>query len=442
MKKLNLETINKNLVIIAILLLLFRNGSFGVTGIPQPFEIAFIVVSLIALIDFVVNKKFTRFLNVFPENIKVASLLIFASIFFGWIISILIVKIPTTLNTFFEFGSFVVGFSFASLVFYYASLDKSYIKKCLYALSLPVIYSICILFPEFGNNIDLIRNGTFKGFTGNVNIVSKALIVPLMLLLSFSFLSYKNLAKKSLYGLIASFVLGLLFWTTERATVISYVVGGGLIFIAVYKNIHSWKNSLANIIVVILITGLAFSFIPNIGKKVVLGRILHFDGHSQDYEKVKDKNLKEVAENVFVERQPVTLSLLTDPKNSPEPRFQLWDYYINFVLRNPLGVGPNTHMPVVIKYAKSVFINPGPHNTFLQIFMWGGIVGFVSFVYIIYVAIKNVYVAFKETLSVSALALYGSLIGFLVAIFFNDGLQSYWFWVILSLCLVYENTKS
>lgn len=433
MKNLTLEKINKNLLLLALALLLFRTSSFAVTHIPQPFELCFSLVCILTLIDFIWNKRFSIFFGSFPKRLWISSAVLFLSVLVGWLMAIGFRDIVTTTNTLFEFGAFVVAFAVGVLVFYYSKHDQTYIKKCLYVLCIPAVYSVCIISPHLGETFGVVQNGTFRGFTDNVNIISKALLIPLMFFVANSLVPHKNNWHRIGFIIMSVLVLATLFWTTERATVVAYVIGTGALWLVISLRDGNWTKICSNALIITFITVLGFVVMPGQGKRVAIGRILHFDGYSQGYDDVKDKSIKELLNKPVSKKESVTFAILVDPTKSPEPRFQLWQYYGRLVWNNPLGLGPNTHMPVIIHYAKSHFVNPGPHNTYLEIWMWGGILGLFSFLYIIWSALKTKLLS--KNLEIIDLALFGSLVAFLVAIFFNDGLQSYWFWVLLALSL-------
>ena len=61
LKNLSLEQINKSLILIAFLALLFRIGNFYNTFIPKPFEIILVFIILLTFFDLLINKKLKDF---------------------------------------------------------------------------------------------------------------------------------------------------------------------------------------------------------------------------------------------------------------------------------------------------------------------------------------------------------------------------------------------
>ena len=126
-KNLTLEQINKNLIFVAILSLLFRLGSFTAKSTPNPFELILILIIILTMIDVIKNKKIKEFFFCIPRNIRIALSLLVASIFIGWGVSILR-GIPTTYNMILEFWNFVFSVSIFLLIIFYTRNDKRYIK--------------------------------------------------------------------------------------------------------------------------------------------------------------------------------------------------------------------------------------------------------------------------------------------------------------------------
>ncbi len=60
--KLSLEKVNKYLIFFALISLIWRINSFIASHIPNPFEILWLIIVAVALIDVVKNKKNKRIL--------------------------------------------------------------------------------------------------------------------------------------------------------------------------------------------------------------------------------------------------------------------------------------------------------------------------------------------------------------------------------------------
>src|SRR3989344_3720870 len=146
-KHLSLEEINKNLILVALLALIYRMGNFYNTFIPKPFEIIVLLIVLLAIVDALKNNKLKEFCLCLPRDIRIAFICLISSVLIGWGVSLL-KGIPTTFNTVLEFGTFVFSLSIFLLILIYTRNDKNYIKIYFYALLLPAVYGIFIFFPQ------------------------------------------------------------------------------------------------------------------------------------------------------------------------------------------------------------------------------------------------------------------------------------------------------
>lgn len=446
-KNISLEQINKNLIFIAILALLFRVGSFTSNYRPNPFEIIVILIIILAIIDVIKNKKFKEFFLSVPKNIRIALILLVSSIFLGWGISIL-KGIPTTFNMILEFGLFVFSLSIFLLILFYTRNDKTYLKKYFYALLLPAIYIICIIFPEITNYLNLLSHGVdFVGFTTNENIISKIIIIPTIYFTILTLFEFKNKWLKLVYFLISSSLVALLFWISSRAALLSLIMGCIFILIIFFINNLNWKKIFYKFLIIILIFLSGFLMSPYSAKRVSLNRILNVSSTQSDYSDLKNKPLNNIIKESFVVTK-ISENLVENKKNivqnKPiiENRFQFWPIYLKQILINPLGFGPNTHIEF---YSNDNInkINLGPHNSYLQIWLWGGIIGLLSFLYLLFLAFINLKNRLKSNFNSFDFSLVSILFTLSILILANDSISLYWFWIILALSLVYDsNTKS
>ncbi len=439
--KLSLERINKNILLIGLVLLLFRNSSFALTFIPKPFEVCFMLVMMLAFVDIVMHNKWKEFFRSLPKKIWIAIALMLFSIALGWGMAVFFRGLPIIPNMYFELGAFLVAASTGILVLFYSRNDPTYVKKCLYALLAPVFYTLFITVPEVAYFFNLAGDGAFHGFTDNVGIISKALLIPAMFATVYALYPHNNRWRRIGYIVAAAALVAMIMWTTQRAAVLSYLIGAIVVWVIISWTSRQWKHAFINgsILVAIVIGG--FLLIPAEGKKSAIDRGLHFDGNQTGYFNLKDKTVAQVLWESVLPEAATSESDLTDSQKSPEPRFQIWEHYLNIALRNPLGLGPNTHMEAKIPYAKGTFINTGPHNTYLEMWLWGGLLGLFSFLFILRTAFMGLlHQCFKKDMQPMTLILLGSLISLSLAMFFNDNLPFIWFWVILALALRYETT--
>ena len=416
-----LENISKNLLLLALALLLFRNGSFSGSFTLKPYELLFTVVLLLTAIDVLKNKKIKEFFSSAPKSIYVAlgSLLFF--VLLGWGIATVFFHIPTPLNMVLEFGNFIICILTFLLILFYSKGDDSYAKKCLYTLLVPLVYGVFILVPSVANHVYFAQDGTFNGLTDNVNLMAKILLVPALYCGTMAMFVWGN--KKILFAALATIATTLVFWTAERGAILSLAVGLALSYAIFAITNKQWKKILLNTLVGLLIICFGFILLPYSGKKIFLDRILHRDACQAGSIALQDKTL-----NTIVSESSKCAAAVS------EPRSVIWSFYLKQIPQHPLGIGPNTHVEAHIMYNKILFVDPGPHNTYIELLLWGGIGALISFLYLVWAAYKNMY-AIGLSHNVFLVAVAGTLTSLLVSVFFNDSIILIWLWVILALAI-------
>ncbi|MEK9181605.1 MAG: O-antigen ligase family protein [Patescibacteria group bacterium] len=437
-KNLSLEEINKNLILVALLVLIYRMGNFYNTFIPKPFEIIVLLIVLLAIVDALKNNKLKEFFFAIPRDIRIAFICLIFSVLIGWGASLL-KGIPTTFNTILEFGTFMFSLSIFLLILIYTRNDKNYIKIYFYALLLPAVYAVFIFLPKIAYYLHLGNAGTFLGLTMNPNIISKILLIPAMLFFSFSlFKSDKKWVRLGHIALAVA-VVSLLFWVASRGGLIALALGSLFVWLVFALHHFNWKKLLISGILIFTILVVGFALTPDTGKQRVVLRILYPSGSDySDYVDVQDKSTRNVISKFISEKSGSPIFIYSER----ETRFQIWPFYLKQVLINPLGIGPNTHLSFSLTDNNGEYINSGPHNTFLQIWLWGGLLGIFSFLYIFFSAFKNLAVKLKADFNPEALAMLGALFAVSVSIMFDDSLSFFWFFIILALALKYENARS
>jgi O-antigen ligase len=435
-KNLTLEQINKNLVFIALLALIYRMGNFYNTFIPKPFEIILVLIMLLTLIDLIKNKKFKEFFLSIDKKIWVALFGLMASIFVGWFVAVFLKNVPINLNVILEFGSFVVSMVIFVLVLFYTKNDTTYAKKYLYALLLPASYIIFVLFPEGAQYLKLENMGTFLGLIINPNIISKILLIPALFFTVHSLFKFQNKWIKIGHIAISCAMVALLFWVASRGGLVSLAVSFIFVWLVFSFNNFNWKKLFYSGGLLLLIFLIGFLITPQTGKQRVFLRALYPSGSdASSYSSVKDKTVDDIF-NKFTEDESSNYIFIYPAR---ETRFKIWPFYFKYILSNPLGIGPNTHLSFSLRDNIGEYINSGPHNTFLQIWLWGGLLGILSFLYIYISAFKNLITQLKSDFNPTVLALLGALFAVSISIMFDDSLSFFWFFIILALALRYEN---
>jgi hypothetical protein len=432
-KKISFVMIIKNVLFLALVLFMFRNGSFAASSIPKMFEILFTIVLICTAGYLVWNRKIKEFFLSIPKNVLGAVALLSVLIVCGWVVAVVIYHIPSTSNMTLEFGTFVIGIGTFLFVQFYAKDDETYAKKYLYALLAPTALVIFLVFPTIGSYLHLTKDGTFNGFTDNVNIVSKMFLVPIVFFTTSGFLEGKNIYRKIGYLALAAGSFGLVLWTSERGAILSAIVGVIFVWLITSMRNFSWKKIFAGIGIVLLIFIGGFIAIPHNGKLEVLDRVMHLDGNEYGYVNVKNESVFEFLKNYF-EGKHRNYHVHADA--SSEPRIDIWSYYAKRALTYPVGIGPDTHVDAQIIFYGGVLINPGPHNTYIQLWLWSGLLGLFSFLYILGFAFSNIRTVVRSHFNVTTVSILGSLIAFSLTIFFNDSVSFFYFWALLGLALL------
>lgn len=417
--KITLEKINKSLIALALASLFFRAGEF-----IKPFEIIFLIIFILTVIDIIKNKKFNNFLSILSTKNIILILVLVLSVFIGLFVTLFVRGISLNVVMIEELARLLVAISSFIIVLFYSKDDKKNIYKYLVALIVPSLYGLFIIFPSLASSLGLVVDGRFNGFTNNLNTTAKMFIIPGVFFLVHSFLSK---SKSILYIILSSIIMSLFFWIGSRGAMVGLSAGVLMVCFFIYikdKNIKYFFKNLAIILIVIL---LGFAITPYSGKRMILNRVFNKDSNQVRYSEIKDLSLFDVVEkkNYNVEKE-----------NIPETRLEIWPCYFVKALNNPFGMGPgfNTHTNCYISLYNS-YRNSGSHNSYLEIWLWGGVLGFISFLFLLYFSLKNLIINYKINENIISLVLLGSLISFLVVLFFDDSVKSFWLWVIVALSL-------
>ncbi len=421
-KNLTLGQINRNLILIALLALIYRKGNFYNTYIPKPFEILLVFSLLLTFLDLLINKKLKEFFLSIDRKIWIALSCLVFSVLLGWFVAVFVKNVPINLNVILEFGSFVISIVIFVLVLFYTKNDQIYAKKYFYALLAPTFYIIFILFHGMSNYFNFNLNSHFLGFTGNPNMISKILLIPALFFITNALFELRNKWLKVGYIFISSALVALLFWVASRGGLVSLIISSIFIWLVFSFHNFNWKKLFSNGIIIFFIFLIGFSMVPYSRKQAVVNRALNTI----------------VGQSVFFSEKDKSKDIVIGKPNKDqfvEPRLSIWPFYLRYVLVNPLGIGPNTHMNFGLTDSNGEYLNLGPHNTYIQIWLWGGLLGLLSFLYILFSAFKNLKIKLQSNFNSTVAALVGILFALSIAIMFDDSLSSYWFFIVLALSL-------
>lgn len=422
------EKINKFVLLLALAALVYRRGNFSVSHIPKPFELIFFLLLILTAIYVLWGKKIKYFFTSIPKDILWATGILIFSILLGWVVGAPLAGIPTNLLTVLEFGTCGIGIAAFLMVLFYTKNDDKYAKWYLYALLLPNFYLVYYLFsrglvPYFG-----IVNDGFFDFTLNPNVLSKILLIPSLFFISKSLYDFKN---KNWLAMVWSILLSavfvaIVFWTLSRAAALSLVMAGVFAWLIFSFIKFDWKKLLGGAVVVAVILAIGFTLVPKISKDAAVTKIT---------ETVNTVSNLDEDKSAYVARTPEKFDYVY------EPRLVVWSFFPKYAWQHPLGVGPATHADFGVYDGAGKHIIIGPDNTYLQIWVWGGLLGIGSFLYLLFSAYKSLFLRLKRDFDRNTFALLGILFALSVAIFFDGSLALYWFFIILALA-IQKNEKS
>lgn len=434
----SLEKVNKILMIVALASLAIRSGKFYETHIPKPFEILFVVILTLTIVDVVKNNKLKYFWRSISRNIRIALGVLFFSSIMGWLITIFFKGTPFDSAMTLEFGRFVIALLLFILVLFYTREDKMLLKKYFYALLSPVFYIIFLFSPIFAASNDLVVAGRFLGYTNNFNTISKLILIPALFFMAYSLFETKNKWLKIIYILLSSGMVAVLLWAASRGALLALAVSSlAVLAVFVVKN-HSLRETVKAGAIVLSIFVLGFLFAPYSGKQVVLNRALNQDTLQTNYYGIKDESLSDILKKSISNNNSVAIddsnhqSEVSENKKSAvtETRMVIWPFALRQAPHNLLGNGPAFN----VSYPGTP-ISGGSHNSFLQIFFETGILGFIAFIYILFKVGQNLKNNLQSNFSITAVALSGIFLSLLIALAFDDNVKTFWFWSIMAISL-------
>lgn len=428
----SLGHMNKILVFITLVSLSYKRGHFSGTLIPAPFQILLILSLILTTVYLLKSHQVKKFFLSIPKKIWLAVGGLFFSVLLGWVIGEFFVGMPTSTATILDFGTFTISLIMFLLVLFYTKNDEKYAKWYLYALFIP---NLSILYYFLTHGIvgfwGVPNDGSLTGIV-DPNVSSKALLIPALFFITKSLFAFKNNQwwRTLGYALLASVASMMIFWTLSRGSILGMIIGMLLIFVLYSVRNFSWKNFLGGIAIVFVIVSVGYIIVPH-GVKGEL------------HTKIVNTGQLPVAPGVPIAdivKDPVivtTEELQATPRS--EVRILEWSYFIKYALLHPLGVGPTSSS---IDYQSGADLQLRPGNTYIQVWLWGGIIGTISFLYLVYRAFRGLWMRWKNSQDQHALALLGILFALSITITFDASLYFYWFFIILALSLQKQDILS
>lgn len=422
--KLSLEKINKVILLFAIIFLIYRKGSFGAFGVPKPFEIIFLVAVAVAVADLSLQKKWKEAITSVPKKVWGALGIFTFSTLIGWGTWVLVKGLSTTRNMLLEIGAYGVSVITFLLVTWYAGRDERYGKWYLYALLSSVVFVLLLISPSLAVVLGL-SDGAFNGLTDNVSVSSRMFLLPAVFFMAYSIGEKRRLWIKISAAILAAGSVALVFWAVERGTILATLLGAMIVWILSVQHGERTLSVFGRGVFLVGIIAVGFFMTPAIGKRIVLDRILNPDTQQTNFEALAQKRTSQVVKD--------SVAFTKQRKDfSSESRLTLWPFYLQYGALYPFGIGPNTHVEVSINHVQRTFQHPGPHNTYIQTFLWGGIAAFLGFLYLIWGAVQNLRIKIHDNFQYYG-ALASMFLSLAISMVFNDNLQLYSFWILLAL---------
>ena len=434
--KFTLEKINKNLLRLALVSLIYRKGAFFDSLIPKPFEVILVILSVITTVYLIRENKIKDFFLSVPKKILIAFGCLLFSILFGWGVGAAFNGIHSNFNTILEFGTFAIGVTTFFLIIFYAKNDQTYAKWYFYALLIPNVYMVCYFLTHGITGYFGMPNDHFLDSTLNQNVLSKILLIAALFFICKSLFELKTKKWFVLLGYVfaSSIFVALIFWTVSRGSILSLFLGAALVWLVFSVKQFTLKKSLLAGITVACILSLGFLMVPHSSKHAVSTKIsntnLKISGAA---------NSPVVVDNKAVITSTSSIAKIDEKPQSDkpyEPRLVVLPFFFKYMLSHPFGIGPNTHVDFNIFDINGEPLDPGPNSTYLQILLWGGPLGLASFLYILYFAFNSLRLKLRNSFDSDSLALLGILFALAVSLAFDASLSFFWFWIILALSFI------
>lgn len=420
----SLGEINKKVLFVMFASLAYKRGHFSGTVIPGPFQILLVLSLLLTFIYVLGNHKIKDFFASIPKKIWLAITGLFSSVLIGWAVAVFYVGIPNTLHTVLDFGTFTMSLIILVLVLFYTKEDERCSKWCLYALFIPNFY-ILYYFLTHGlvGYWGVPNDNSLYGLV-DPNVHSKALLIPALFFISLVLFALKNRKWWLVFGyvLLASIFVMLIFWTISRGSAVSLVFGAILIWGLFSAREFSWRRLLGGGMIIFTILFLGYAMVP-VGAKQELQNKIANTGSLPTPSEIKITEI--------VRAPTITMEEMRETPRS-EVRVFEWLFFAKYALEYPFGIGPSSSS---FDYQGEGYLQLRPGNTYLQVWLWGGVLGILCFLYLLWQAFVSLWIKWSKSYEVPSLALFGILFALSISIVFDASLYFYWFFIILALAL-------
>lgn len=248
----------------------------------------------------------------------------------------------------------------------------------------------------FGIGVSIeLESGRYTIFNDNQNTVGIKMALGILFLINYTLnhSTKKQVSKPYLLTMIIPMLL-LMFYTASR-TALLILVTGVIVFFLLRPSV-SYFNRFLWLIIGIIVCILGFKLIGN--QELLIDRITQ-----------------------------------TVEEGSISGRDIIWEMYINVIKEHPvLGVGFTGAQSIAQQMYGS---HISPHNVFIEVALYSGILGFIPFLCFIFSIYKNIFKYFTVEKNLAPLMFSIGLLGMLLS---SQALNVKLFWVIAAYAISYQ----
>lgn len=437
--KYSLEHFIKFFVLLADASLIIRIGIIKPYTL-QPFEFFILVATVLFIILWYkegISDRAYKYLKFYGKIFLITIILFLIGTILGYIKYGMNAEIALNLIK----DLFYLSTIFLGLIFHiYYGNEKTFRKKALLLMSLPVLFSIFLVMPKIAEKISILGNGnSFIGLQENITVVGFYLLIPFSL---FTFSTLKEIRKlrKYVYWILAILSFSLILWTGSRAAWLAVL---GILFVYLYmytKHIVPLTSRILRIFIIgcclIASASLSFLLLPHSVKVMSLDRVFpHLTNFNPSPVILVQTKITfpALTKPTIIPKETASNTKIVDSKwPAYQSRQSLWPQAFSLLMYHPFGLGPEYG-----SMSKKILDPAGKwtrsHNTFLQAGLSGGFMFLILIIICIYWIFKKLYIIPNSN---ERNLLFGLWVGFLIILSLGDYLFTIpWVWIIAGLIL-------
>ncbi len=421
------------LFLFSIVGLVWRRQNTVVTDIPKAFEGILLALFLLVVVHLIISKfkdPIVQYAKIFFFPYGIITVVLLLCAIGGNVVSVY--RFPSWIDNarevVFEYIRIIFVFLFFFITAYFVSEYKKVASWILGILAVSPLVLFLAYLPSWQDF--LVFKGRLIGFEGDPNYLAVTIGLGILISLAAWFFSEKNL---KWLGLLGFFLYTLLFvWANSRGA--SVALGGTfLILMAAYLFMrgfslpHVGKVALTLCIGVIALA-LGFLIIPRASQFQVFERNM---SPFSSYATLRKIALSQSSNDKVAFNEVLTSGLTFNDRFVETIRGNIWKAGTVMFLDFPLGLGP-----------ASFKWNPvgglgRAHNTYLEIGITAGWIGFLVWLALLIIIFLRCYEASRSN-DMLALALSACFVYLLLNMFFLDMFTFRWLWLIMGTIVGYD----